>query len=63
MSDSHAFISFILFQLAKYCDLVLKKSTKNLTDVELDEKLSEVVSSNQYITLTLTILYKFAIKL
>ncbi|KAK3750420.1 hypothetical protein QZH41_016979, partial [Actinostola sp. cb2023] len=35
--------------LAKYCDLVLKKSTKNLTDAELDEKLSEVIIIFKYI--------------
>ncbi|XP_031562580.1 cullin-2-like [Actinia tenebrosa] len=35
--------------LAKYCDIVLKKSTKNLTDVELDEKLSEVIIIFKYI--------------
>ena len=33
-----------LLQLAKYCDSVLKKSTKNLCDSELEEKLAEVVS-------------------
>lgn len=41
----HLRLISILFKLAKYCDLVLKKSTKNLTDAELDEKLSEVVSN------------------
>ena len=35
---------FFSFQLAKYCDSILKKSTKNLSDAELDEKLVDIVS-------------------
>ncbi len=33
-----------LFQLAKYCDSLLKKSTKHLTELEIDDKLNNVVS-------------------
>lgn len=35
--------------LAKYCDSVLKKSTKNLSDAELDEKLSDIIIIFKYI--------------
>lgn len=35
--------------LAKYCDSILKKSTKNLSDVELDEKLSDIIIIFKYI--------------
>ncbi|EDO49091.1 predicted protein [Nematostella vectensis] len=35
--------------LAKYCDLILKKSNKNLSDSELDEKLGEVIIVFKYI--------------
>ena len=35
---------FFSFQLVKYCDPILKKSTKNLSDAELDEKLVDIVS-------------------
>ena len=36
--------TIVSFQLAKYCDSVLKKSTKNLSDTELDERLGDMVS-------------------
>lgn len=35
--------------LAKYCDSILKKSTKNLSDAELDEKLSDIIIIFKYI--------------
>lgn len=39
-----SFVFFFSLQLAKYCDSILKKSTKNLSDAELDEKLTDIVS-------------------
>lgn len=35
--------------LAKYCDSVLKKSTKNLSDTELDERLGDMIIIFKYI--------------
>ncbi|XP_068715782.1 cullin-2-like [Montipora foliosa] len=35
--------------LAKYCDSVLKKSTKNLSDTELDERLGDIIIIFKYI--------------
>lgn len=35
--------------LAKYCDSILKKSTKNLSDAELDEKLGDIIIIFKYI--------------
>ena len=40
-------IEWLYFQLARYTDSLLKKSTKNLTERELDEKLNEIVSTAQ----------------
>lgn len=35
--------------LAKYCDSLLKKSTKNLPDNEIDEKLNDVITIFRYL--------------
>eukprot|EP01117_Protostelium_nocturnum_P003593 TRINITY_DN1480_c0_g1_i1.p1 TRINITY_DN1480_c0_g1~~TRINITY_DN1480_c0_g1_i1.p1 ORF type:complete len:629 (+),score=88.00 TRINITY_DN1480_c0_g1_i1:331-2217(+) len=35
--------------LAKYCDLMLKKSSKNLEDNELDEKLNQIIMIFKYV--------------
>ena len=35
---------YSVFQLAKYCDSLLKKSTKHLSELEIDARLNNVVS-------------------
>lgn len=37
------------FQLAKYCDALLKKSTKGYSETEVDEKLSQSIIIFRYI--------------
>lgn len=40
---------FIFFQLAKYCDTLLKKSSKGLSDTEIDDKLTKSITIFKYI--------------
>ena len=43
--------------LAKYCDLLLKKSSKNPEEAELEDTLNQVVSVNFAIVTFLLVLY------
>jgi hypothetical protein len=43
--------------LAKYCDLLLKKSSKNPEEAELEDTLNQVVSVNLAVSTFLLVLY------
>lgn len=39
---------FCSLQLAKYCDLILRKSSKGMTESELDDKLTDAILIFKY---------------
>ena len=39
----------LLFQLAKYCDLLLKKSSKVVSESELDDRLARCITVFKYL--------------
>ena len=42
-------LSYILLQLAKHCDSLLKKSSKGVSESELDDKLVQTILVFKYI--------------
>ena len=50
-------ISYIVELLAKYCDHLLKKSSKNPEEAELEDTLNQVVSIKSFMTIQMLINY------
>ena len=50
-------IPYIVELLAKYCDHLLKKSSKNPEEAELEDTLNQVVSIKAFMTILLLINY------
>ena len=40
---------FFLFQLARYCDTLLKKSQKGISESEIDDKLNQSITVFKYL--------------
>ena len=43
------YMLYLLFQLAKYCDTLLKKSQKGMSESEIDDKLNSSITVFKYL--------------